>query len=67
MAASVEKKSTQKKTSPSLSEKSVQEIRSLYARSNAGWTAKSLARIFDTTETAITAVLNRTGAYKEIP
>lgn len=65
MAISVEKKPSRAKTPAALTEKSVNEIRSLYARPNAGWTPKSLARIFDTTEAAISAVLNRTGAYKE--
>jgi hypothetical protein len=51
--------------SPGLTEKSVNEIRSLHARPGAGWTPKSLARIFGATETAISAVLNRTGAYKD--
>lgn len=51
--------------SPRLTEKSVAEIRSLHARTDAGWTPKSLARIFGVTETAISAVLNRTGAYKD--
>jgi transcriptional regulator len=51
--------------SAGLTEKSVGEIRSLHARTDAGWTQKSLARIFGTTETAIGAVLNRTGAYKK--
>jgi hypothetical protein len=48
-----------------LSEKSVNEIRSLYARAATGWTPKTLARIFSTTETVIAAVLSRTGAYKD--
>jgi hypothetical protein len=56
------------KTSPkrnTLSEKSVAEIRSLHSRGAAGWTPKSLARIFSTTEIAIAAVIGRTGAYKD--
>lgn len=64
MTIGAEKISTKRKTS-ALSEKSVNEIRSLHARADTGWTAKSLARIFSTTEVAITAVLSRTGAYKD--
>lgn len=55
---------TKPKTSSRLTEKSVMEIRSLHARADTGWTPKSLARIFSTTEAAISAVLNRTGPYK---
>jgi hypothetical protein len=53
--------------SAGLTEKSVNEIRSLHSRPDAGWTPKSLARIFGTTETAIGAVLKRTGAYRDKP
>lgn len=53
------------KATPGLSAKSVKEIRSLHARSASGWTPKSLARVFSTTEAAISAVLNRTGSYKD--
>lgn len=48
-----------------LSEKTVKEIRALHARHGGGWTPKSLARIFDTSELAIAAVIGRTGLYKD--
>lgn len=59
-----QKISSKPKTS-ALTEKSVKEIRSLHARTGTGWTPKSLARVFSTTETAIAAVINRTGPYKD--
>jgi hypothetical protein len=58
-------KTSPKRNTSALSEKSVAEIRSLHSRGGAGWTPKSLARIFSTTETAIAAVVGRTGAYKD--
>jgi len=64
MTIEAEKISAKRKSS-ALSEKSVNEIRSLHARADTGWTSKSLARVFGTTETTIAAVLNRTGAYKD--
>jgi hypothetical protein len=65
MASPAKTRPPQRTPSRALTEKSVNEIRSLSARPDAGWTTKSLARIFDTTEIAISAVLNRTGPYQE--
>jgi hypothetical protein len=65
MATAAKKAPAPRKASTALSEKSVNEIRSLHSRADTGWTPKSLARIFSTTEAAITAVLNRTGPYKD--
>ena len=61
---SIAQKAPTKQKSSALSGKAVKEIRALNARAGGGWTPKSLARIFDTTEVAITAVIDRTGAYK---
>lgn len=58
-------KASPKPKAAALTDKSVKEIRSLHARAGTGWTPKSLARVFSTTETAIAAVLNRTGPYKD--
>ena len=58
-------KTQPKQKSSLLTEKSVREIRTLNARAGGGWNAKSLARVFSTTEVAISAVINRTGSYKD--
>ena len=65
MSNNIAQKAPPKQKSSPLSGKAVKEIRALHARAGGGWTSKSLARIFDTSEVAITAVMDRTGSYKD--